>query len=242
VSKSGAVLELAVRQQLELPATSTPQLPPAPTPAKRRPTFGLFQKVLLSMFGLGIMGSVIGHGTMASFTATSTNPGTTFTAGTLLMTNSKSTSCTQVTYGGNCGTALSLSNMSAGQSTSGTLTITNSGAAKATTMTLTTLNATTTGLGAYLNMTIHDDATNKCIYGAAGLPAAGACDVITALTSQVAQDAFTNTGPLTIPASSGSQWTANEAHTFTVTVQVANNVGVPASATATIDFQWDAAQ
>ncbi len=230
---------------LDRPAPAGIQTDPealaAPLP-RHRPAFGLFQKLMLSIFGLGVLGSVIGHGTMASFTAATVNPGTSFTAGTLLMSNSKSASCTQVSYNSNCGAALSLTNMTAGQSTSGTLTITNSGAAPATTVTLTTLNATTTGLGAYLNITIHDDTTNKCIYGAASVPAAGACTDISALTSQAATTAFSNVGPLSIPASSGSQWTANEAHTFTVTVQVANNVGVPASSSASIDFRWDASQ
>src|SRR5262245_25628517 len=48
----------------------------------------LLKKVLLTMFGVGVVSSLMSVGTFATFTATTTNPGNTFATGTLQITDS----------------------------------------------------------------------------------------------------------------------------------------------------------
>ena len=47
----------------------------------------LFKKVCLTVMGVGIVSSLVSVGTFATFTATTTNPGNTFAAGTLTLVN-----------------------------------------------------------------------------------------------------------------------------------------------------------
>ena len=46
---------------------------------------GTFKKLCLTVMGVGVVGSLVSVGTFASFTATTTNPGNTFAAGTLTL-------------------------------------------------------------------------------------------------------------------------------------------------------------
>ena len=45
----------------------------------------LTKKILLSVLGVGVVGSLVGMGTFASFTATATNPNNNFSTGTLTL-------------------------------------------------------------------------------------------------------------------------------------------------------------
>ena len=45
------------------------------------------KKILFGLLGLGVLTTAIGGGTLASFTATTTNPGNIFTNGSVAMTN-----------------------------------------------------------------------------------------------------------------------------------------------------------
>ena len=205
----------------------------------------LATRLCLSAAALGLAGLVVGRGTLASFNATTTNPGNTFSTASVLMSNAGTSPCTAVTSG-NCGTVSLSSNtaMSPGSIATGTITITNSGSAPAT-MTLTaSLDSayTTSGFNAYLNLTIHDDSSGYCVYGTASPPTNGACDNLTGLTTQQANDAFpgsTAIGPLALPAMAGPNqpWLAPEAHVLTVTVEVIDST-VPSSATGSLDLSW----
>ena len=64
--------------------------PPAKAPAERPKFFTFGRKILLSLLGLGTMSAIIGgtmQGTHSAFTASVSNAGNTFAAGTLTMTN-----------------------------------------------------------------------------------------------------------------------------------------------------------
>lgn len=199
------------------------------------PFSSVVKRFLMSLLGIGVIGTVVGTGSFASFNAQVTNSGNTFATGTLTVTN------TSIALSNNTG-------MSPGSVASGTTTITSSGSLAAT-MTLTaTLNTanTTSNFNQDLNLTIHDDTSGYCIYGATGqtLPYNGACDSLAGLTGQGSATAFpaTNTGALTVPGTSGATWAAGEAHLFTVTVEVINLGGVPTSATGALDLQWTGTQ
>ena len=117
----------------------------------------LFKKVCLTVMGVGVVSSLVSVGTFATFTATTTNPGNTFAAGTLQITTSAggsvatansnvttapnadgtgtdfgtATTCTTVVASA-CGTILStsavtLEGIEPGQYVKGHITIANSG-------------------------------------------------------------------------------------------------------------------
>src|SRR5579883_3372137 len=68
-------------------------------PSTRSAALGLFRKLLLTLIGIGVIGSAIGGSMMtthSAFTTTVVNPSNTFAAGTLKMTNSASSNCTRV--------------------------------------------------------------------------------------------------------------------------------------------------
>src|SRR5690242_11372256 len=62
--------------------------------------FKLPRRLLGSMLGLGITGLVGSAGTFAVFTASSSNPGNQFTAGTLLLTDTTGFTSAATTLGG----------------------------------------------------------------------------------------------------------------------------------------------
>src|SRR5581483_4252601 len=60
---------------------------------------GVFKKVCLTVMGVGVVGSLVSVGTFATFTATTVNPGNSFSAGTLLITNANVSGSTFTTSG-----------------------------------------------------------------------------------------------------------------------------------------------
>jgi len=74
--------------------------------------------VLFGLLGLGVLTTAIGGGTLASFTATTTNPGNVFTNGSVAMTNVAGTvisgsNCTTATNAGTCATLFGAANAGA---------------------------------------------------------------------------------------------------------------------------------
>ena len=203
----------------------------------------LVKKLLLSLFGLGLIGSVVGAGSFASFNASVTNAGNTFATGTLTLTS----------------TSIVLSNatgMAPGDIATGTLTITNSGSLTGSMALAASRDAATTGsLTNYVNLTIFDNTTGYCIYGHTSLPYYGACDSLAGLTAAGTNEAFPNsvttTGALTVPGCNSSSpsvgcsignWALNEAHSFTVTVEMFNTASLPTGSIASVDLNWTATQ
>lgn len=187
---------------------------------------------MLSLIGIGLIGSVVSFGSFATFNAVVTNSGNAFATGTLTVTSNT------IVLSNNSG-------MAPGDVATGAITITNSGSLPATMALTATLNpATTASFNLRLNLTIHDDSSGYCVYGHASLPFNGACDTLTGLTSQVTTDAFpaSNTGALSVPGTSATAWAAAEAHSFTVTVELMNATGTPTSATGALDLQWTGTQ
>jgi hypothetical protein len=74
--------------------------------------------ILFGLLGLGVLTTAIGGGTLASFTATTTNPGNVFTNGSVAMTNVAGTvisgsNCTTATNNGTCATLFGTANAGA---------------------------------------------------------------------------------------------------------------------------------
>lgn len=110
-------------------------------------TTALAKKLLLTVLGLGIAGSLVGVGTFASFTTTATNPSNTFATGTLVIkqtsgslspnpcysTSDKSASGTPATSSVACGAFFTVSNLKPGDSnTASSITVRNDGSLPAT--------------------------------------------------------------------------------------------------------------
>ena len=190
---------------------------------------------------IGTLGGVIGGNTLANYRATATNSSNTFSTGTLVMTNG---SCTAVSSGTNCGSLFSVTGMIPSSTSSSNVHIVNSGTLPSTMLlSLTNLSATNS-LNSYMNMTIYDTTTSKCLYGKTGqsLPYSGACDTITNLSSQQTATQFAAVGPLTIPGSGGAQWAAAQAHDITISVQLIASASVPGNSTVSADVQWSSTQ
>ena len=98
------------------------------------------RKALVSILVVGVAGSVAGSGTFSAFSSTTANPGNSFTAGTVTISDNDSGS-----------SMLSLSNAKPGDSTTGCITTTYTGSLSANVR----LYASTTGtLAPYLNLTV----------------------------------------------------------------------------------------
>lgn len=97
----------------------------------------LTKKILLSVLGLGVVGSLVGMGTFASFTATASNPSNTFTTGTLTLDTLNAS-------GNSVGGAsfMSLSSLKPGDTKSEFLTIKNTGSLPIASYTLATSAST----------------------------------------------------------------------------------------------------
>lgn len=93
------------------------------------------KKILLSLIGIGIVGSLIGMGTFASFTATTTNPGNTFSTGTLSITTSRPTQ-----------SVMTFANLIPGDVVTQALTLTNNGTIDMSLTLTRTITSTTTVL------------------------------------------------------------------------------------------------
>ena len=232
----------------------------------------LGKRVLLSLLAVGVLGSGVGVGTFATFSATTTNPSNTFTAGTLQMTNSSG--CTSAVSGTNDCTAISFSTPAAGISPgsvyTGSVTIANTGTLAGTyTLTLNNVasaagtcgtgscEALTSTTGGYpLQITILDSkgaaaAGQRCIFGqGAGSSAAdGACATLSAggdgdaAYRLTAANTALASGRALLGDSAASQWPAAESHTYTIKVLFPNSAGnTYQGANASFDLVWAAAQ
>ncbi|MHB8618930.1 MAG: hypothetical protein ACYDAG_05040 [Chloroflexota bacterium] len=207
-----------------------------------------FQKILLTLLGVGAVGSLLGAGTFAGFSAQTTNNANTISAGTLVMTNAPAgvapTGCSQTSGNVDCGKVVNVTaaaGLAPGGVATGTVTVTNSGTLPAAyTLTVNGLaglpgsptsvcgggSCSSNGLAGILNVTIHDAfGAGYCLYGNPGAaPAAGACDDITTgpPAAQNPTDAIQSipTTAITIPgAGTAGKWAVGEVHTFTITVE-----------------------
>lgn len=98
----------------------------------------LTKKILVSLLGLGVVGSLVGMGTFASFTAQTTNPSNTFATGTLVLSNKVDSvsaclstgagTTTDTNINANCTTLVALTNKKPGDTaTTANITIKNEG-------------------------------------------------------------------------------------------------------------------
>lgn len=153
-------------------AAQRPAAGDAPRP--RRSSLGFARKVLLSLLGFAVISSAVGGSMMtthSSFTASIVNPGNTFAAGTLTMTNDAgscsgvvASACGALTYSGG--------SLNPGSTNAGHVAITNSGTLPATLYLSLQNPQTTDGTGngtlfrSYLNLTVtKDSADGTCVYG-----------------------------------------------------------------------------
>jgi uncharacterized repeat protein (TIGR01451 family) len=160
-------------------------------------------RLAVTLLALGIASAGIMAGSFAAWTAQTSNAGNAVTAGTLAMTNSK-----------NATSVFSAATVKPGDTGSSTVTITNGGSVPMS-ASLTQDTITATGIEASLGLKIHDDTRDWCYWP---LPAAsGACG-----SSYGAWDASSTLTNLALPATSGAaQWPSGEAHTFTLSWQLA---------------------
>lgn len=170
---------------------------------------------------------LLGFGAVASWTASTTNPGNSFAAGTLHILDSQGSGCTDISAQTppTCTAILTATGMKpGGPPVTGTVTITNTGTL-AGTYSLQALNETGSAtLCSHLDLTVTDDATPTAntIYSGTVGGMAGAGSI-----------ALTPDNPFA--ASTG-------AHTFTFSVQLDATTSTTADEglTCSVDFQWTA--
>jgi predicted ribosomally synthesized peptide with SipW-like signal peptide len=208
---------------------STPTTPHDAAPSRRRTALRL-----LASAGVLIALTVVGvTSTYSAFNAVTTNPGNTFTAGTVTISdNDTGTS------------ALSLTNAKPGDVTTGCVVVTYGGSLPATVRLYST--TTGTGLDAYLTLKI----TRGTI---SGTPAPGSCtNFVADSTSWIGAGAgiiFSATlsgfpansaGASAEPAASTPEtWTQGETHAYRLDVTVQNDNAAQGK-TATESFAWEA--
>jgi predicted ribosomally synthesized peptide with SipW-like signal peptide len=196
------------------------------------------KKVALSVLALGAATAAVVFGSWASWSAVTTNPGNSVTAGTLTMTNSKN---------GLTVWTVPFSSIKPGETGSNTVTLTNTGTEDLSSVTL-KQSAITDFVGDASNalqLKIHDDTADRCIWPT---DSAGAC---------AGFGAWTTTGALagagfaikdnggTTDVWSGTSPGPAEAHTFTISWNFTNGGSVDNGSqgdTATFDLTWTGLQ
>lgn len=153
------------------------------------------RRLAVTVLALGAASATIMLGSYAAWTAQTTNPGNSVTAGTLTMTNNKDATAVFTATGAK-----------PGDTGSSTVSVANSGSIPMT-VKLTQDTVTDTGFGADLQLKIHDDTKNYCYWPT---QAAGACG------SYGAWDASGTLSAFSVAGTGGAQWAAAESHTFTV--------------------------
>ena len=119
------------------------------------------KKVAMSVLALGVASAAVVYGSFAAWTAQTTNPGNSVTTGTLTMTNSKNAAAVFT----------AATNAKPGDTGGSTVTVTNTGSVAMSTVKLSQGSITNT-VGTDLQLKIHDDTTNRCIWPT---QSAGAC-------------------------------------------------------------------
>lgn len=181
--------------------------------------FGKAARVAAAITLAGVAGTTalaVTPGTFGGFTASQTNPGNTVKAGTVVMTDSVSGA---LTFGG-LSLPYSSTNMQPGQSVNGTVTITNSGTLPVTaTLAVVSVTGTVTPATDW-TLKVVDENSHVIYNGNLAAVAATA-----------------------LPATTGSNWAAGEAHTYTVTVGLASTAGNEAQASnPSFELDWASAQ
>lgn len=201
------------------------------------------KKLALSVLGLGAATAAVVFGSWASWTAQTTNPGNTVTAGTLTMANEDAGS---TDIDGNPVLTTNVTNIKPGDTDSDTVTLRNDGSVDMSSVQLSLSNAAgfsgdTENL---LQYRIHDDTTDRCIKPTS---AAGACSTwatwdntanfanFTVLTAGGATDVWSKDPD-------GPGGASGEAHTFTIEWQFTNGGASDIDSmgdSATFDLTWD---
>ncbi|MCB0879236.1 MAG: SipW-dependent-type signal peptide-containing protein [Thermoleophilia bacterium] len=199
------------------------------------------RKVALTVLALGAATAAVVFGSLAAWTARTTNPNNTITAGKLTMGNDKDAAPVLTT---------NVTGVVPGDGDSDTVTITNTstGAMSVALTQLTPVDNMSDGDNV-MKFTVHDDTTDTCLYPAAAF-GSGACPAIDSALAGAGWDATSVFDGSTAIAGTGgaaSDWAASEAHTFTVAWAytddgVVNNAKNGTNPTATFDLQWDGTQ
>lgn len=204
---------------------------------------------------VGLLGSLVG-GTFASFTAQTTNGASTFATGTLVLSDSKSGGTTCLSTGGGntdtnanstgCDSLINGSVRKPGDSTSSVVAIADAGSIGAATSELWSsacANSDAAGESYHgtglpcgtVQLTIHDDTNNRCIYPTTtfGVAQAGAC---TPSATKTLADFATNSNAAHIALGALA---AGSSVSYTITATLPATAGNNMQGrTASIDFNW----
>lgn len=193
------------------------------------------RKAALTVLALGAASSVVVFGSLAAWTASTTNPGNTVTAGDLTMTNSKGTGV------GNPVLETNVTDARPGSTSSDTVTITNSSSGPmAVSLTQSNVSDGMSDGDNVMKFTIHDDTRNVCIYPAQ----VGACPSLDNTTVGADWNGAATINALALPGTGGANWAAAEAHDFTFVWEytdngVVNNTNNGSNPTASFDLAWN---
>ncbi len=194
------------------------------------------KKIALSVLALGGATAMVVFGSWAAWTAQTTNPGNTVTAGRLTMGNEKG----GVDNDGNPVLSQNITDVLPGTTGTDTVTLENtSSGPMAVTLTKTASTDQLSDGDNVLKLTIFDDEIDECVYPAV----AGPCPDLDHATAGAAW--ITAIDALALDGSGGANWAAGESHDFVLTWEYTdngdvNNINnVAAARTATFDLTWN---
>jgi hypothetical protein len=212
-------------------------------------------RVLSTLLVIGIAGSTVSYGTFATFTASTTNAGNTFSTGTLTMRNVAGAAvagadCATDTYNGNCATLFTLSNLKPGAvDSTNTVTLTYTGTL--TTGTFGVYAANYTAKDATSNVTLCTTATPS---DKVNLQIKQGTTIIypTSGAGYGTLDGFASTyasgSPLSLKGGtngtgSAGVWATNDNSVFTINLNLDTTAGNPyQGCVSKVDLVWAAAQ
>jgi hypothetical protein len=181
------------------------------------------KKIAISVLALGAASAAVVFGSYAAWTAQTTNPGNSVATGSLTMTNSKDASAVFA----------AATDAKPGDTGGSTVTLTNTGTTALSSVQLTQNNITNT-VGATMELQIHDDTTNRCIWPT---DSAGACGGYGTWNAGLTSFNIKDAGGAT------DNWAVSEAHTFTVNWRFNSSAGnATQSQNASFDLVWDGVQ
>lgn len=177
-------------------------------------------RLAVTALALGIATAGMIAGSFAAWTAQTSNPGNSVTAGTLTMSNNKDAT-----------SIFAATNVKPGDTGSNTVTVQNTGSVPLS-ASLTQDALSSSGIETSLGLKVHDDTRNWCYWPT---NAAGACATFGAW------NASGTLAGLALPATDGSaQWPAGQAHTFTISWQLAlTSPNADQGKAGSFRFVWD---
>jgi hypothetical protein len=189
------------------------------------------KKILLSVLLVGVTASLAAFGVFSAFSSQTSNPGNTFTAGTVNISDNDSNTAAYAVTGGKPGTTASEC-----------IRVVYTGSLDSDVHLYTP--ETIGSLGNYVNLTIQPGTQSTPNINCTGFTASGSAAFSGTLSSWASSHSNYTNGLSVLPSSSATKWATNDAVVYKITATLADdnnaNGGSSALTTGTHSFVWEA--